>query len=198
MIVGTVLILIALILGFVFPGIGGAFLFGLLFTIGILLIRQGRGVEIKLKRLGFQLLLLSLLGFMLMDFLGGVLNARPEVKHKLDLIEVELKKENYNPMWIIISQKRNKFLNDLLPKSAKGTSYHLQGRAIDIYVFDIDGNGVFNKSDIKIIESAINKVEKDNPALVGALGDYYLPKNDFFTRHMIHIDTRGGKARYSK
>ena len=93
-------------------------------------------------------------------------------------------------------------MNSLLPTSAKGKNpkketQHIAGKAIDIYVLDIDGDNVFNRKDIKILEQANSLVEKNHPELTGAFGDYFLDKHDYFTKHMIHIDTRGQKVRYS-
>jgi hypothetical protein len=41
-------------------------------------------------------------------------------------------------------------------------------------------------------------VESKNPSLKGAFGDYFLEKNCYLTKHMIHIDTRGISFYYSK
>ena len=129
--------------------------------------------------------------------LGGIIGSDKDVIRKLDLIKNELKSKNYKTKWVIISQKRNVFINNLLQNSAK-KSYHLKGKAIDIYVFDINGDNYFDIKDIKILEKANNNVEKKYPELKGAFGDYFIDKNGYFTKHMIHIDTRGFKIRYTK
>ena len=121
--------------------------------------------------------------------------ANKEVKLKLSLIEEEIKRMGYNPKWFIISEKRREWYNGMLPNSAKG-SYHLHGKAIDIYVIDIDGDGTFTASDIKIFQDCNNKVERKNPGLAGALGTY--TTKDYLSKHMIHIDTRGKSKRYNK
>ncbi|NBU73291.1 MAG: hypothetical protein EBS53_17935 [Bacteroidetes bacterium] len=48
------------------------------------------------------------------------------------------------------------------------------------------------------IEQANNVVEKEHPDLIGCLGDYFLDKNDYFTKHMIHFDTHGIDCRYTQ
>ena len=125
-------------------------------------------------------------------YLGGLIGADKQITRKLELIKFELNSKGYKTRWIIISQKRLSIFNDLLPNSAK-TSWHLKGKAIDVYVFDINGDNLFNKEDISIIEQANKVVEKENPELIGGLGDY---KNGYFTKHMIHFDTRGYRHRY--
>ena len=65
-------------------------------------------------------------------------------------------------------------------------------------VFDINGDNLFNKEDISIIEKANKAVEKEYPDLIGGFGDYFIDKNDYFTKHMIHFDTRGYRHRYTQ
>ena len=121
--------------------------------------------------------------------------ANSNVNYKLYLIKNEISKRGYTNNWFIISSKRHSLYNKILLNSTK-KSYHLKGDAIDIYVLDIDNDGVFNSNDIKIIESANKEVELNHPELIGALGTY--TTKGYFTRHMIHIDTRGYKKRYNE
>ena len=117
------------------------------------------------------------------------------IKEKLNLIEIEVKKMGYTPNWVVISEKRSDFANNLLPLSAKnGKSYHLKGKAIDIFVFDVNGDNEFNSKDVKIIETANNTVERRNPKLKGGFGTYM--KKGYLNKHMIHLDTRGYHHRY--
>jgi uncharacterized protein YcbK (DUF882 family) len=110
------------------------------------------------------------------------------------MIENEISKRGYKNNWFIISGRRNLWYNNILPNSSKD-SYHLKGDAVDIYVIDINYDGVFNSKDIKIFESVNKYVESIHPELTGALGTY--TTKGYFTRHMIHIDTRGYKKRYN-
>lgn len=118
-----------------------------------------------------------------------------KVTHKLIMIENEIEKRGYRNDWFIISGQRHLWYNKILPNSAKD-SYHLKGEAIDIYVIDINGDGIFNSEDIKIFQSANKYVESIHPELIGAVGTY--TTKGYFTRHMIHVDTRGYKLRYNK
>lgn len=193
-------IISSLIFGFIFAGLFGAFCFALLLTLTIYLYRQKS--KIRLSKIGIVGFFLSfwILGYFLM-YLGGLIGADKEITRKLELIKLELNSKGYETRWIIISQKRLSFFNDLLPNSAKNKkspSWHLKGKAIDVYVFDINGDNLFNKEDISIIEQANNVVEKENPELIGGFGDYFLDKNGYFTKHMIHFDTRGYRHRYTK
>ena len=194
-------ILFSIVTGFLFAGLIGAFCFSLILTLTLYL-KDKLSTKSKSKiRLIAYLIIFFTIGYSLM-YVGGLIGANEHVLKKLDLIEQELKKKEYNTNWFIISQKRNRIMNSLLPNSAKGKnpkkeSQHISGKAIDIYVLDIDGDNVFNRKDIKILEQANSLVEKNHPELTGAFGDYFLDKHDYFTKHMIHIDTRGQKVRYS-
>jgi len=167
-------IISSLIFGFIFAGLFGAFCFALLLTLTFYLYRQKSKIRLsKTGILGF-FLSLCILGYFLM-YLGGLIGADKEITRKLDLIKLELNSKGYKTNWIIISQKRLSFFNDLLPNSAKNKkspSWHLKGKAIDVYVFDINGDNLFNKEDISIIEQANNVVEKEHPQLIGGFGDY--------------------------
>ena len=189
-------IISSLIFGFIFAGLFGAFCFALILTLTIYLYREKS--KIRLSKIGIVGFFLSfcILGYFLM-YLGGLIGADKEITRKLELIKLELNSKGYKTNWIIISQNRLSFINDLLTNSSKD-SWHLKGKAIDVYVFDINGDNLFNKEDISIIEQANNVVEKEHPELIGGLGDYSLDKNDYFTKHMIHFDTRGYRQRYSK
>ena len=110
--------------------------------------------------------------------------ANSNVNYKLYLIKNEISKRGYTNNWFVISSKRHSWYNKILSNSAK-KSYHLKGDAIDIYVLDIDNDGTFN-----------SKVELNHPELIGALGTY--TNKGYFSKHMIHIDTRGYKKRYNK
>lgn len=117
-----------------------------------------------------------------------------ETLKKLNLIKTELSNQGYHNRWFVISGHRTKWYNSLLKHSAK-KSYHLKGKAIDIFVIDIDGDWDFDSQDIKIIESINKKIEKSHPNLIGAMGTY--TTKDFFTKHTVHLDTRGYKRRYN-
>jgi len=191
-------IISSLIFGFLFAGFFGAFCFALLLILTIYLYRTKRGIKFSKIRIAGYFVSFYILGYFLM-YLGGLIGADKEITRKLELIKIELKSKGYKTSWIIISQKRLSFFNDLLPSSEKNSpSWHLNGKAIDIYVFDINGDNMFNNEDISIIEQANKVVEIEHPDLIGGLGTYFDDKNDYFTRHMIHFDTRGYKRRYWK
>jgi hypothetical protein len=192
-------IISSFILGFIFAGGFGAFCFSFMLTLAAYLNRKKNKFKLSSKGTAVFFLSFFILGYLLM-YLCGLIGADKEINRKLDLIKLELNAKGYKANWIMISQKRLSFFNDLLPKSAKNKkspSLHLKGKAIDVYVFDINGDDLFNKEDIFIIEQANMVVEKEHPELIGGLGDYFLDKNDYFTKHMIHFDTRGYKHRYT-
>jgi len=193
-------IISALILGLIFAGLFGALCFALIMTLTIYLYRKKTKIGLSQIRIVGFFLSFYILGYFLM-YLGGLIGADKEITRKLELIKFELNSKGYKTRWIIISQKRLSFFNDLLRNSAKNKkspSWHLKGKAIDVYVLDINGDNLFNKEDISIIEQANKVVEKEHPELIGGLGDYFLDKNDYFTKHMIHFDTRGYRHRYTQ
>ena len=116
-----------------------------------------------------------------------------KTEKKVSLIEMELKKTGYSPKWITISKKRDAWYNNILKNSSRN-SYHLAGRAIDVWVIDIDGDSDFDKEDKQLIIEATEAVEKEHPQLVGALGFY--TRKGYPSNRMVHMDTRGYKKIY--
>ena len=138
----------------------------------------------------------SLIVYALLFFVG-MPQSEDEVTLKLSLLKSELEKEGHQPKWFIISQRRNPVFNAMLANSVD-VSEHLKGKAIDVFVLDINGDGTFDLSDIELMEKANKQVERNHPNLKGAFGDYFLSKNSALTQHMIHIDTRGYRHRYPR
>ena len=89
---------------------------------------------------------------------------------KLDLLRVSLKDNGYKTRYVVISGKRSKRYNEFLKGAPK--SYHLGGKAIDIWVLDIDGDWDFDNSDIRILEKLNAEIEGKHPELIGAFGTY--------------------------
>jgi hypothetical protein len=118
--------------------------------------------------------------------------ANKEVKYKLSLIKENLAKRGYRTWYFICSGKRSVWYNDLI--GGKKKSFHLQGKAIDIIVFDINGDWVFDQQDITVLEKINALVEKEHPELTGAFGTYR--KEGGLNGFMVHLDTRGRKVRY--
>lgn len=80
-------------------------------------------------------------------------------------------------------------------------SRHMYGDAMDIAVDndrngvmdDLNGDGRINLTDAKLIGQAVDRVERKYPTLVGGM-HYYPPTGGH--RGMVHIDTRGHRARW--
>ena len=80
-------------------------------------------------------------------------------------------------------------------------SRHMYGDAMDIAVDndynnimdDLNGDGRINLSDARVIGAAVDRVEKKYPQLVGGM-HYYPPTGGH--QGMVHIDTRGFRARW--
>jgi uncharacterized protein YcbK (DUF882 family) len=146
----------------------------------------------KMKRLIFAIFFILPLVVYGRNFFGFT-GANPNIKLKVQLVKESLIKAGYSPKWFTISEKRNKYFNALLPNSAK-KSHHLHGNAIDVYVLDIDGDGVFTQKDLDIVKVHTKRVERKNPKLKGAFGTYTTKK---FAKRMIHFDTRGYSTSYN-
>jgi hypothetical protein len=87
------------------------------------------------------------------------------------------------------------------PRGRAALSRHMYGDANDIFI-DNDGNGIMddlnhdgrvNIADAKVIQDAVNRVERAHPSLIGGCGIYSgTSAHGPFT----HIDTRGYPARW--
>lgn len=182
-------IIAALLFGLVFAGFIGAFGFAFMLLATFYLPKIYHKKSISKVRVFTLFVSFYILGYGLM-YVIGLLGAEKETLTKLELIKGELKAMGHNPKWVIISQKRNKWINKEL-KNSVPNSNHLYGTAIDVYVLDINGDLSYNQTDAKLFETANQKVEKKNPDLKGFCKPYiYTKPHYYFTRHMIHIDRR--------
>ena len=142
-----------------------------------------------MKKLVLVLCLLVSLPVLSIKFhLFGMSEANEKINTKVKLIKKSLTKSGFKVNWVIISEKRSKLFNSILPNSAK-KSHHLDGNAIDVWIIDIDGDNVFTQKDLDIVKYHNNLVERRNPSLKGAFGTYTTKSE--LTKRMIHFDTRG-------
>lgn len=175
-------LLLASIVGFLFAGVFGAALFGIVLSLSTSSITRQFNWPILLLRT----FLFSITAYFLMFFFG-LLHANKNVLEKVVKIKDKLIAQGYKPKWVIISQKRNMFYNDLLSNSVKnGKSKHLTGNAIDLYIFDINGDWVYDSKDFEILSIAAKNVAKENPYLKGQIFNY-LDKGRF-SKRMVHIE----------
>jgi hypothetical protein len=172
----------SILVGFLFAGLFGAIGMGLILALTICIFKSKFQIsDILLKTFVF-----SVLAYVLMLSVG-LLNANDLVHKKVDLIKDELINMGYRPKWVIISQKRNEFYNNMLTNSKKnGKSKHLVGKAIDLYIYDINGDGSYNIKDFEIFKMASRKVEIINPEIKGGLNNYL--NKGLFSRRMIHVE----------
>jgi hypothetical protein len=118
----------------------------------------------------------------------GLRGSDPLLKQKLKVIKSELRQQGYQPLWIIISQKRSQWYNDLLSNSVKD-SKHLKGKAIDIFVLDINGDWRYDQTDFDLIKNTSINVEVNNPAYEGKVYNYLKNKSPL-SRRMVHLELR--------
>lgn len=175
-------LLLSLIIGFIFAGIIGALAIGVILSMTISIIKA----RFHLSSILYNAIAFSVLSYLIMIG-AGLLNANDSVHKKVNAIKKELTDKGYRPAWVIISQKRYEFYNNLLVNSIKnGKSKHLKGQAIDLYIYDINGDGAYNMKDFEIFKTASGKINKANPDISGRVF-HYLGKG-FFSRRMIHVE----------
>lgn len=112
-----------------------------------------------------------------------------------DQLKDTLTKRRYKNKLLVVSTKRFRWHNDLQTKftNAAKKSKHLSGEAIDFIVFDINSDGKSDSLDINIVVSILDKSILGNR---GGLGTYKTDKG-FLNQQMVHIDSRGYKARWN-
>ena len=71
-------------------------------------------------------------------------------------------------------------------------SRHQYGDAADV-VGDANGNGLFDRTDYRLVVAAVEAVERTHPDLAGGLGIYTSRR---YSKPYVHIDTRGVKTRW--
>lgn len=181
------LIISSFIIGFLYAGVSGAIIFGVLITLAWVVLKQRIWRKIILKII-ISILLISCLGYYLM-IACGLLGANEVVHEKVLNIQDELLKEGYTPRWFIISQKRSQFFNSFLKNSVKnGKSKHHDGKAIDLFIIDIDGDGRYNIDDFELMKAAMIKCEKSNPGTKGNIYNYF--GRGSISQHMVHIEIK--------
>jgi uncharacterized protein YcbK (DUF882 family) len=107
-----------------------------------------------------------------------------------------LKQRGYSTRLLAISTKRVKWHNDLQVKlsGAAKDSKHLTGEAIDFVVFDINRDGIADSKDVDIVFNILDKTIIKGKGGIGT----YKNESSFINRQMIHIDSRGYKARWAR
>jgi hypothetical protein len=123
---------------------------------------------------------------------------------KDELVLQDLKEHGINPNGVkVMSGFRTPQYNSGGgdPRGRAALSRHMYGDANDIFI-DNDGNGQMddlnhdgrvNIADAKVIQDAVNRVERAHPSLIGGCGIYSgTSAHGPFT----HIDTRGYPARW--
>jgi hypothetical protein len=87
------------------------------------------------------------------------------------------------------------------PRGRAALSRHMYGDAADVYIDndgngrmdDLNGDGRINIGDARVLQEAVDRVEREHPQLVGGCGVYTgTASHGPFT----HIDTRGFRARW--
>lgn len=105
-----------------------------------------------------------------------------------------MRKKGFSARLLVISTKRFKWHNYIQVKfsGAAKKSRYLTGDAIDFIVLDINRDGNAESKDVNIVFDILDKlIIRDK----GGIGTYNSEKG-FVNRQMVHIDSRGYKARW--
>jgi uncharacterized protein YcbK (DUF882 family) len=81
--------------------------------------------------------------------------------------------------------------NRMIDRSAKD-SRHQYGDAADVVV-DADRDGRITQKDMRLINKAVEDVEREHPALIGGMGMYTSKR---YRTPYVHIDARGKRSRW--
>ncbi len=116
----------------------------------------------------------------------------PTVIQKERLLRQQLRGQGYQPNYWIISGYRAPWLNRMLPLASK-RSVHQQGLAIDIWIWDVNGDGRSNRRDVEICVNTLDRIDRQQKSLRGGLGTYYKSVG-----RMVHFDVAGRKRRWAE
>jgi len=109
----------------------------------------------------------------------------PDVVAKKNRLTRSLIAQGYRPRYIVLSGYRPPWLNQIMPLSARKSS-HMKGQAIDLLIFDINGNYRFDNEDLKIVSNTLDAIDRKHPEHRGGVGLYH---NSF--PRMVHFDVSG-------
>lgn len=109
----------------------------------------------------------------------------PEVRQKKRMLDKALQAQGYKTHYFLLSGFRPPWLNRLMPLAAKN-SVHQQGKAIDLFIVDVDGNWLTIDRDLSIVSRTLDRMDKANSAYLGGVGLYH----HSFSR-MLHFDVSG-------
>ena len=144
----------------------------------------------------YSLLILFLLLVGYVIYMQRLVGVHPKTIEYNATLRTTLIEEGYAANYIITSTVRPKWFNDLLVKygGAASKSQHLEAKAIDIAVLDVNGDGSANSKDVNIVYDILNKKIIGNKGGIGT----YKNGNYFLDRQMVHFDSRGYRARWHR
>ncbi|MCF8234534.1 MAG: DUF882 domain-containing protein [Bacteroidales bacterium] len=150
-----------------------------------------------LKRAGIVLAAIILLAVVFFFvYCNSLLWMDEQAKSYYTELKEEVEKQGYETAFFVLCGKRFELINNFLAKygSAVKKSTHLEGKAIDILVLDVNNDGNIDGKDVDIVYQILDrKIVKDN----GGIGTY--KNQDWkFTRQMVHFDCRGHRKRWHK
>ena len=150
----------------------------------------------KKKILKFFLIILIVLIGLFFFYFNNTRLVNIKTSEFYSQLKDSLKQRGLSTKLLVISTKRIQLHNDIQVKlsGAAKRSRHLIGDAIDFIVFDINRDGKRNSTDVDIVFNILDKeIIKDK----GGIGTYKNEKS-FINRQMIHIDSRGYRARWAR
>ena len=150
----------------------------------------------KKKILKFFLIILIIVIGLFIFYFNNTRLVNLKTREYYSQLKDTLRQRGLSARLLVISTKRIKLHNDIQVKlsGAAKRSRHLIGDAIDFIVFDINRDDKKNSTDVDIVFNILDKeIIKDK----GGIGTYKNEKS-FINRQMIHIDSRGYRARWAR
>lgn len=119
-------------------------------------------------------------------YFGNFQKGTKNLQKKKELIALKLTHKGYSG-YIIISEKRIKWFNDLLANSISN-SFHLKGKAVDYWIMDLNNDGNWDKQDVDLMVKTIKEVEAENPEISGWTATYF--NSGKLTKRMVHTGVK--------
>jgi len=113
----------------------------------------------------------------------------PRIRKKEQLLAQALRRKGLKPAYWIISGHRSEWFNRLLPLSAR-QSTHRRGLALDIWVWDVNGDWRVDREDVELCRQELERISR-LPGMAGGLGTYYRS-----APQMVHFDVSGAGRRW--
>ena len=142
------------------------------------------------------LIILGLLIIGVWFYSGSLIGVEKEAKVAYKKLKKEIKDEGFRPKIFVISGKRWNLDNQIFTRlsGASKNSQHLNGKAIDIIILDVNEDGEVDGKDVDLVYQILEEKILNGS---GGIGTYKNEKG-FLNKQMIHFDLRKNKSRWNR